>query len=234
MRPRVLQWCSLLLLWLGVACASRTPLMQTWDAVDAAACESPGDDACVVLGCEEGLCGLFPCEDVRDADGLGPDDASVDRDVPAAGQVLAMRPGFPMGPARPGRWWRRAPWLRGGAEPVMTFRWYPERPPLQPPPALPAPRMQKHHLFPQASELAGWFAVRGINIHDYTMLIPTHIHRRIHSDGPSGGLWNEAWRQFTQGPGRRASREEIFRHAGALIYRFELTGPVGPYYRRKY
>ncbi|NVJ08993.1 TIGR02269 family lipoprotein [Myxococcus sp. AM001] len=215
--------------WLGVACAARPPLVRVWEAVDAARCAAPGEDHCVVLGCEEGVCGFFTCEDVSESD--APATSSVN--APAAGHVLALRPGFPMGPARPGRWWRRAPWLRRGAEPVMTFRWYPERPPLRPPPLLPAPQLQKHHLFPQASELADWFTVRGINIHDYTMLIPTHLHRRIHGGGPSGGLWNEAWRQFIRGPGRSASREEIYRHAGALIYRFELTGPVGPYYRRR-
>ncbi|ATB51039.1 TIGR02269 family lipoprotein [Corallococcus macrosporus] len=230
MRPRLLPWCPLLLLWLGAACAAQTPLMRAWDAVDTAACASPGDDHCVVLGCEEGLCGFFPCEDVLGAEDTA--DASVDRDAPVAGQVLAMRPGFPMGPARPGRWWRRAPWLRNGAEPVMTFRWYPERPPLRPPPALPAPRMQKHHLFPQASDLAVWFTDRGINIHDYTMLIPTHVHRRIHGGGASGGLWNEAWRQFIETRGNRVPKNEIFRYAGELIYRFELTGPVSPYFRR--
>ncbi|GHG79289.1 TIGR02269 family lipoprotein [Comamonas sp. JC664] len=227
MRTAASSWCVLFMAWLGAACASRQPLMQAWEGAGDAHCEAPSEDHCVVLGCEEGMCGLFPCADVSS------DDVPLhSEEAPAPGATLAMRPGFPMGPARPGRWWRRSPWLRQGAEPVMTFRWYPERPPLRPPLALPAPRMQKHHIFPQAIDLSSWFRVRNINIHDYTMLIPTHLHRRIHGGGPSEGLWNEAWRQFILGPGRRASREEIFRHAGALIYRFELTGPVGPYYRR--
>ncbi|WAM26050.1 SitA6 family polymorphic toxin lipoprotein [Myxococcus sp. NMCA1] len=228
MRNPVLSWCVLLVVWLGVACAARPPLMQAWEAMDAARCAAPGEDHCVVLGCEEGVCGLFACEDVRQSD--TPATSSVS--APAAGHVLALRPGFPMGSARPGRWWRRAHWLRQGAEPVMTFRWYPERPPLRPPPVLPAPQLQKHHLFPQAPTLSAWFKERGINIHDYTILIPTHVHRRIHGGGASGGLWNEAWRQFIETRGNKVRREDIFRHAGELIYRFELTGPVLPYFRR--
>ncbi|NVJ01128.1 DUF2380 domain-containing protein [Myxococcus sp. AM009] len=45
--------------------------------------------------------------------------------------------------------------------------------------------MQKHHLLPQAPTLSAWFKERGINIHDHTILIPTHVHRRIHGGGPS-------------------------------------------------
>ncbi|WP_426755603.1 TIGR02269 family lipoprotein [Myxococcus sp. Y35] len=228
MRRSAMSWRVLVIAWMVAACASRPPLTRAWDAAGTSGCSAPGDDHCVVLGCEEGLCGFFACEDVL----AEPPSSPSPGESLTAGPVLAMRPGFPVGPARPGRWWRRSPWLRHGAEPVMTFRWYPERLPTRPPAALPAPRLQKHHLFPQASDLSSWFKVRGINIHDYTMLIPTHVHRRIHSGGPSGGQWNEAWRQFIQGPGRTASREELFRHAGALIYRFELTGPVGSYYRR--
>ncbi|QRK04498.1 DUF2380 domain-containing protein [Archangium violaceum] len=31
--------------------------------------------------------------------------------------------------------------------------------------------------------------------------------------------------------GCSASPEEIYRHAGELIFRFELTGPIVPYHR---
>lgn len=119
----------------------------------------------------------------------------------------------------------------------MTFRWYAASQPRPLPPpvplALPAPRMQKHHIFPQAEDLAAWFKRRGINIHQYTLLIPEHVHRRIHAGGPRGGLWNEAWREFmAANHDREPPREEIYRHAGMLIFRFELNGPVQPYFRQ--
>jgi uncharacterized lipoprotein (TIGR02269 family) len=64
------------------------------------------------------------------------------------------------------------------------------------------------------------------------MLIPEHLHLRIHSGAPSGGLWNQAWRQFRDAKGD-ASTAEIYRHAGELIFRFNLAGPIVPYYQRK-
>jgi hypothetical protein len=58
------------------------------------------------------------------------------------------------------------------------------------------------------------------------------VHHRIHSGGPRGGLWNAAWRQFKDA-NPHASLQEIYRHAGELIHRFELIGPVVPYYKRR-
>ncbi|NMO14014.1 TIGR02269 family lipoprotein [Pyxidicoccus fallax] len=224
-----------LLLAAGVlsACASSHPALRAWeDAAPAVGCESPEEDSCVVLACEERLCGFFHCEDVElEEESLQGSELEIER-------VQYVRPGLPMGPVRPGRVSRWSPAMRRGAEPVMTFRWYAASQPPPPPPRvpfalLPAPRLQKHHIFPQAQDLAMWFREQGINIHDYTLLIPEYVHRRIHSGGPSGGLWNEAWREFIVSNRRRdVPREEIFRHAGALIYRFELTGPVVPYYRQ--
>ncbi|NVJ01127.1 DUF2380 domain-containing protein [Myxococcus sp. AM009] len=118
MRNPVLSWCVLLVAWLGIACAARPPRVRVWEEVKASRCAAPVEEHCVVLGCEEGVCGFFACEDVSESG--APATSSVD--APATGQVLALRPGFPMGPPRPGRWWRRAPWLRRGAEPEMTFR----------------------------------------------------------------------------------------------------------------
>ncbi len=53
------------------------------------------------------------------------------------------------------------------------------------------------------------------------MVIEESVHYRIHSGGPRGGRWNEAWRQFKEA-NPNARPEEIYRHAGELIYRFEL------------
>jgi uncharacterized lipoprotein (TIGR02269 family) len=221
-------WWLLVASCLLTACAPSHPVLRAWeDAAPAAGCEAPELDSCVTLACEEALCGFFRCEDVLVEDSSR---SEVER-------VQFARPLPPMGPVRPGRVRRWSPWLRSGAEPVMTFQWYaasqPRPLPPRPPLALPAPRMQKHHLFPQAEDLALWFKRHGINIHDYTMLIPEHVHRRIHAGGPRGGMWNEAWREFKDSYGDRPpSREEIYRHAGVLIFRFELSGPVQPYFRQ--
>ena len=212
------------------ACATSHPALRAWEeAAPAAGCESPDEDSCVTLACEDGLCGFFRCEDVVALE-EAPRGAEVER-------AQFVRPTPPMGPARPGRAWRWSPWLRRGAEPVMTFQWYAASQPRPLPPrvplALPAPRMQKHHVFPQAEDLARWFKARGIDIHQYTLLIPEHVHRRIHAGGPSGGLWNQAWRDFREASrDKPPSREEIYRHAGVLIFRFELNGPVQPYFRQ--
>ena len=90
-------------------------------------------------------------------------------------------------------------------------------------------RLIKHHLFPQAPELAAWFRSLGINVHDWTMVIPEHVHRRIHS-GPRGGPWNEAWREFKNANLRRSvPREELLAKAFELAYRFDIVGPIIPY-----
>jgi uncharacterized lipoprotein (TIGR02269 family) len=68
------------------------------------------------------------------------------------------------------------------------------------------------------------------DIHQYTLLIPEHVHIRIHSRGPKGGLWNQAWLDFKHAE-PTATSEDIYRHAGQLIFRFELTGPIVPYAR---
>lgn len=123
--------------------------------------------------------------------------------------------------------------LPNGAEPVMVFpNWNgPSERRIPPSHQLPPGRFEKHHIFPQADDLARWFARRGVSIHEYTLPIPRDVHQRIHR-GERGGAWNKAWREFKQS-NEGASPEEIFRHAGELIYRFELLGgPVQPYYSR--
>ena len=62
------------------------------------------------------------------------------------------------------------------------------------------------------------------------MPIPRDLHRRIHGSDGLGGPWNQAWREFRK-RNEDAPPEEIFRHAGELIYRFQrLGGPIQPYY----
>jgi uncharacterized lipoprotein (TIGR02269 family) len=99
---------------------------------------------------------------------------------------------------------------------------------------LPAfPRLQgklvKHHLFPQEEEIASWLKWRGVNIHQYTMVIPEHVHLRIHR-GQQGGPWNRAWREFMYANNdRKVPTDELLRKAFELSYRFDIVGPIIPY-----
>ena len=188
---------------------------------DPLACESPDADQCVVLACdgEAGECGVFNCEDV---DPQAPTGASLAHGV----ELARFRPP-PRGPG-PSRNWRNTG-LRAGAQPRMTFHFrYREG-------YLPAfPRLQgkliKHHLFPQAPDLAAWFRWNGINPHDWTMVIPEHVHLRIHRDGGRGGAWNQAWRAFKEAnQGHKVSPAELMVKAFELAYRFDIVGPLVPY-----
>ncbi len=218
MRTLRVLWLSLLAVsLLGCSTTPRAPLRQAWDEV-AVECDDSEEDQCVTLVCLGDACGFYRCENM-------PSDVE-----------LARFPGARPPPAAPGsgprRNWGGTGKLPGGA--VMVFpNWNggPERfiPPSH---RLPPGRFEKHHIFPQARDLAEWFEARGVKIHDYTMPIPRDMHRRIHDGGPSGGLWNEAWREFRR-KYETPSPAEIYKHAGELIHRFELIGgPIQPYYSR--
>jgi len=227
MRPGPRYWL-LLLTGLLAACATSSSagpdaLEAPPEAVDSwqEGCEDPRT---LILLCQEETdeCGLFLC-----------------REVVSGAIVLASRGagGF-SGPSSQGpfRRWRRGARWSGETGPVFTFRFnrHLEPKPLTPQlPLLPSGRYVRHHIFPQASDLARWFTRQGVSdIHLFTMIIPEHIHRGIHSGGPRGGRWNEAWRQFKfENPDARPP--EIYRHAGELIFRFELTGPLVPYRSRR-
>lgn len=213
------------LLWLGLlaACATSTPVVpeeyERAEVVDSWE-EGCQDERALILLCDENgeECGLYQCREVVPREAL-----------------LAFRGGpplyIPMGPASPRRWWGRPLWLPRDTEPVFTFQFYRHRQP-KPPLLLPRGRWVHHHIFSQAEDLRLWFHQQGLpNIHHFTIIIPEHVHIRIHSGGPRGGLWNEAWREFKRN-NPRAPPEEIYRHAGELIFRFELTGGIVPYYRR--
>jgi uncharacterized lipoprotein (TIGR02269 family) len=185
--PRTL---CLLLVGLLAACATSSPTIQegspaplvveSWEE----GCE---DERSLVLLCQEDgeECGFFRCREV----------------APREEVLLAsrgMRPIYIPGLspfARGGRG-RSTGWPRNTA-PVLTFRFNRHFDPKPPVPALPPGRWVQHHLLPQAQELREWFHRRGVpDIHQYTILIPEHVHLRIHSRGPKGGLWNQAWLDF--------------------------------------
>jgi uncharacterized lipoprotein (TIGR02269 family) len=208
-----------LLLGLLAACATSTPSGQeppevpeqevaSWEE----GCEHEGT---LVLLCREDECSFFQCHDVV------PDEAVV-----ASRGGMFRPPGFRRWPGRSWRWPERA-------EPVMTFRFNRHFDPKPPPLQLPPGRYVRHHIFSQAKDLREWFIRQGIkNIHEWTLVIPEHVHLRIHSGGPRGGMWNEAWRAFRDAR-PDAKPEEIYRHAGELMFRFDLTGTIVPYYRRR-
>jgi uncharacterized lipoprotein (TIGR02269 family) len=204
------------------ACAASSPALSEWEGAehdDAIACEDADADQCVVLACEEGECGIFGCEDV--------DPEAVARAPLNHGAELARgyRPSFRI----PGtqRNWRRAG-LRDGARPRMTFHFQYRHGYLPAFPRLEG-RLIKHHLFPQQENLATWFKLQGINIHQWTMLIPEHAHLRIHR-GARGGAWNAAWQQFViANRHRHVPPEELLRTAFEFAFRFDIVGPLMPY-----
>ncbi|MFP2925744.1 TIGR02269 family lipoprotein [Pyxidicoccus sp. 3LG] len=178
-------------------------------------CEREGQHSCVVLACEAEDCGLFGCEDV-DPDAATPDV------VRAQG---AYRP-----PYRPPAFRNlRNSRIRPGARPRMTFHFRYRQGFL---PALPREpgKLVHHHLFPQARDLAEWFKTNGVDIHKFTILIPEHIHRELHSGTGRGGMWNQAWRDYRDSlQGAGVTPEVLHRKAVEFIFRFQLTGPVVPY-----
>jgi uncharacterized lipoprotein (TIGR02269 family) len=217
-------WLSIVALLLSGCGTTSSNLREgeetEWDG--ASACEDPDADACIVFACdsEEGLCGVFACEDVAPGTVLGSSAA------PRAEWVVggAYRP--PMrGPVF--RNWRNLG-LRQRARPRMTFHFSYRFGYL---PAFPRyeGRVVKHHLFPQAREFREWFMRAGINVHDWTMLIPESVHRQIHSGTGSGGLWNTAWRTYMEANRDPPGRDVMIRHALELAFRYHMVGPLVPY-----
>jgi uncharacterized lipoprotein (TIGR02269 family) len=225
--PRNLPHRALLSLFLSTllltACATSSSASHEWEGAEPGgipACDEPDADQCVVLACDEGECGVFDCEDV-DPEALA--------QVPQVhGVELAQfsRPPF-RGPG-PQRNWRRVG-LRENARPRMTLHFRYRHGFLPAFPQLDG-KLIKHHLFPQAQEFRAWFKERGINIHEWTMLLPEPVHLRIHR-GANGGPWNAAWQQYYRANrDRLVPREELIRKAFELALRFDIAGPIMPYY----
>ncbi|NPC69210.1 TIGR02269 family lipoprotein [Corallococcus sp. AB004] len=200
---------------LGGCASAPLPALEDWGAAEDDACE--GHDRCVALVCADDLCGLYHCEDTG---------------------VLLARGGIrpPVSSAAPGsgprRNWGSAQSLPGDREAIFVIRWY-NHPAPPPPPDGRRPSGSgwvKHHLYPQEERLAEFFKLRGgINVHDFTMVIPRAEHVRIHGPGGRGGPWNKAWRAFAeQHP--FATPQQIQNQLARMIVDFNIMGPIVPYY----
>lgn len=231
MNPLLRGWLWLCLSTALTACAT-VPLARGEEG-EGAEQAAPFEELCAQEGslvalCGAGQCGMYRCREVME-------------ESTPAGQVRAARTGGAvlLGPGSSvQRYWGSADGLPQNAKPVFVIPWGPKLP------LLPTQKKmveeveaewrkphEKHHLFPQEPDLKEWFGIKGINIHEFTMLLLVDVHRRIHHPPPKGGAWNEAWRRYKNAhPG--APKEDIYRYAGQLIYEFGLVGPVVPYYRQ--
>jgi uncharacterized lipoprotein (TIGR02269 family) len=210
-----------LLVLLLSACATAPHGLRTWEESERVErCEYAEEEQCVALACEGGDCGLFDCEDV---------DAEALEQAPAQYEV-ELAQGAYRPPHRPPAFRNfRNMGIRPGAHPRMVFHFRYRQGFL---PALPREpgKLVHHHLFPQQKDLAEWFAQNGVDIHRFTILIPEHIHRQIHSGTGRGGMWNQAWQDYRRSlRGYAPTPDELHRKAVEFIFRFELTGPVVPY-----
>ncbi|WPB76709.1 TIGR02269 family lipoprotein [Archangium violaceum] len=223
---RVLPWKSWLAL-LGLllsACATTSAPGDSGFAEDvdpvASWEEAWEDPSCVVPLCDEERCGLWRCQDVVEVE-----------EHPV---VLAFANGSLRPPPNPTRWWGRPLAVPGGREAVFEIPWhnwnirgqYAPRV-LKPPCVRSWEPLEKHHIFPQA--FSGWFKLKPVDIHAYTIRLPRSFHQWLHSGSFPGGQWNEAWHRFKD-KNEDATTEEIWRFAGELMARFRVHGPLVSYY----
>jgi uncharacterized lipoprotein (TIGR02269 family) len=218
-------------------CAASGPSVREEVALDTSCQEAERDEAdtCLALLCDEQVCGFLRCEDVAEAvaERAG-SDAAPGGVVKTRGTnaVSVYLPG-----SSPMRYWGRPLALPEERGAVFIIPWHhhhrrhllPSQQKLidEANAKLNRPH-EKHHIFPQAFK--AWFTLQGIDIHQWTMLIETTLHKSIHR-GEYGGPWNEAWRQFIEERrGRTVTKEESWKHAWELCVRFGLMAPLLPYH----
>ncbi|HEX5750539.1 MAG TPA: TIGR02269 family lipoprotein [Archangium sp.] len=247
------------LLVLLTACATSTPTVpqdEGPETVSSSWEEARADPTCVVPLCDGERCAIWRCQDVVDVEEeKAPPILLARGTLPVARPPMVFRPvpGGLLPPANsnittelrspladtPERWWGHPVAAPTSADPVFEIPWHnwktrdrfvPKElrhwmcsiPPREP--------YEKHHIFPQQKLLADWVNRRGIDIHAFTVRLPRSFHQWLHSGGPEGGQWNEAWRQFRKQNLYTAKAEDIWRFAGELMLRFGVNGPLVPFY----
>jgi uncharacterized lipoprotein (TIGR02269 family) len=211
--------CWLLLVLAGLQACATTPghadmygSTATWEAADASdgECEDADDDRCLTPACTAGGCGLYRCEDLAPG-----------RIVRTRG-VAAVRP-----PANSQRNWGSSQELPGDALPVMVFQWHrPEELPSQKEFERRLDEWRKrpherHHIFPQA--LTDYFTDKGINVHEWVLVIDAGVHARLHREADRGP-WNTEWKEWRKRTRWKASKREHFDFASYLIQKYNLWG----------
>ncbi len=250
-------WFPLLAVLL-TACATSTPVVhaggETPDDVYSWE-EARADPSCVVPLCDEERCAIWRCQDVVEVE--APPVVHVDAPTvvlakgtyPVVVRPLTrpvLRPSTdtrdttavrePWEP-NPNRWWGQPVAAPTVADPVFEIPWHnwkTREPRVEKQlrhwecSIRPKEPYEKHHIFPQAAEFALWFKAKGIDIHAFTIRLPKSFHQWLHSGGPDGGQWNEAWRQFRR-ENLGATAEQMWAFAGELMSRFGVNGPLVPY-----
>ncbi len=227
--PTSWRWPALLGVLLTACATSAPVVHEGYEAPEAVYSweEAREDPSCVVPLCDEERCAIWRCRDVVEVD--APPVVEAHRVVLAKGFSPVVRPAPAFRPAptlrpstdpnmatalrlpgedSPNRWWGHPVAAPTVADPVFEIPWHnwktreprvakelrhwqcdiPKKEPYE-----------KHHIFPQQESLALWFTRQGIDIHAFTIRVPKSFHQWLHSGGPNGGQWNEAWRQFRMG-----------------------------------
>ena len=227
-------WLALVGLLL-TGCASSAPIVredgEAPEVVSSSWEDARADPSCVVPLCDEERCALWRCQDVEEVDA---------RPVLLAQAVVVDQlPTLPPGPGTSAsRWWGHPLAVPHYRDPVFEIPWHNWKTRERSAPRLyrhqclnpPREPFEKHHIFPQQQVLARWFKSKKIDIHAFTIRVPRSFHQWLHSGGPDGGQWNEAWRQFMNEKRDTATTEDIWRFAGELMRRFGVMGPLVPYY----
>jgi uncharacterized lipoprotein (TIGR02269 family) len=219
------------------ACATSSPALseevEAPEVVSSSWEEARADVTCVVPLCEEERCAIWRCQDVVEAEAQGVLLAQATVPAPA---TMFRTPLVPN--SNPNRWWGHPLAAPTYADPVFEIPWHNWKTRER---ELSAPKLylhkcfpprepfEKHHIFPQQRVLAEWFKRKGIDIHAFTIPVPRSFHQWLHSGGPEGGQWNEAWRQFMKENHNTAEAEDMWRFAGELMMRFGVNGPLVPY-----
>jgi uncharacterized lipoprotein (TIGR02269 family) len=225
------RWKWLLACWVLAASAAGQPTGSSTESGDEQEQVASFEEACedehsLVPLCDGWQCGMYRCREVM-------------KHLSAGRVVRTWAEVEPLTEAGLGaqRSWGSAQELPWDVRPVFIIPWNSTPPPLLPSQLTEAEDAarernkphEKHHIFSQA--FRKWFELQGINIDEHVIPLLVEKHRSIHR-GANGGPWNAEWQRFIQLNLRGAPKEKIFKHAGQLIYQFELFGPVMPYWKR--